>query len=561
MILYDQNYNFIGMSSENLSYLGYEDLSDFTSQHSDFANLLVNKEGFIYKFQNFSWIDFILYSGSPNKAALLKQKNGAEVEIKLSVKEVFLTTEINNNQKYYAVRIISDNFVNIASQTDPEISKKSPPKNSFNLNNLITEEGLEPSTNIVKEEFASIPSPSMQEPVSEKSEEFVLNFPSQESIEESNNFKLDLTQESETPPLSAEEKNDEAPIFQEEFKLKLSTEAFDEPILASEEESVESFLKMEESTLLKEEPAVTFDIQRQETFDASPVQEENTASGFSLKHASTPAPEVQESVNSPINLNFLQTQEPEPVAEINIEPETPLAIKETTQDANLSFLKQATRHEVQELEPMHNKEEIISQIQHDIAEIDADDDTPLTIQQETLTQNEGISDISTSMFNQNEAQDEKKSFTKTLKSLFNQPEEISNESADFMDEPSALLKKNDEITAIGTQEIPKVEETLSTLGLDKEEENDLIIEFIEDTQQNIELFKQYHQSNQETQANYTLIKIQSSAEILNLNDIINTIHSIKQATQDAQPSQLKERIECLEEDVARLALHVESETV
>ena len=101
MILYDQNYNFIGMSNETLSYLGYEDLADFTSQHSDFANLLVNKEGYIYKFGNFSWIDFVLYSGSPNKSALLKLKNGDETEIKISVKEVHLTADLNGSSKFY----------------------------------------------------------------------------------------------------------------------------------------------------------------------------------------------------------------------------------------------------------------------------------------------------------------------------------------------------------------------------------------------------------------------------------------------------------------------------
>jgi len=558
LILYDQNYNFIGMSNENLSYLGYEDLSDFTSQHSDFANLLVNKEGYIYKFQNFSWIDFILYSGSPNKAALLKQKNGDEIEIKLSVKEVFLTSEINGNQKYYSVRIISDNFVNIASKTDPEITKKSPPKNSFNLNNLITEDAIEPAQSTQHEEI-KLSIPQVEEPVAEQSNDFVLNFPSQETIEEQSVIKLDLTQEPDTTLLTATN-NVESPIFEQEFKLNLAENAFEDSLPSDTHETAtpNTFLKSEENTQTKDDAEITFDVEQHETFEAS--EHESISSGFSLKHATTPAPEVEEKVDAPINLNFLQTQEP--VLEPEEQPEPTQILKEET---NLNFLKQATRHEVKEPEPIQNKQEIISQIQHDIAEIDAYHDEATLPSNEETTNSPDTSDISASIFNKNEVKQDKKSFTKTLKSLFADSQEIQKDESDIMQEPSASLKKNDE----KVEDITKEERTeknnstlsLSTLGLDKEEENALILEFILDSQQNIQLFKQYHQSKQSVQANYALIKIQSSAEILNLNDIIDTIHSIKQASQEEKSIQIEQLIERLEEDIARLSLLVESETV
>ena len=58
MILYDDKYNFLGMSSHTLGFLGYEDIQEFISMHNDFANVFVQKEGFIYKYDNFNWIDF-----------------------------------------------------------------------------------------------------------------------------------------------------------------------------------------------------------------------------------------------------------------------------------------------------------------------------------------------------------------------------------------------------------------------------------------------------------------------------------------------------------------------
>ncbi len=556
MILYDQNYNFIGMSSENLSYLGYEDLNDFTSQHSDFANLLVNKEGYIYKFQNFSWIDFILYSGSPNKAALLKQKNGDEVEIKLSVKEVFLTSEINGNQKYYSVRIITDNFVNVASKTDPEITKKSPPKNSFNLNNLISEDAVVPEENMQQQEVP-LSTPQIEEPASEKSGDFILNFPTQESIEEEQVIRLDLSSEADETLITSKEE-DEAPIFEQEFKLNLTEETFEAPAIKDEEPS--TFLKTEESNLIKEEEEITFDVQKHDEVESPSLEAENISSGFTLKQAMSSEVETEESheevVDAPINLNFLKTAEPEQEVEVAVEPQ---AMQSVETETNLSFLKQATRHEVQESTEVMNKEEIISQIKHDIEEIDADDHL-ITQKRSDATQED--SEISAYMFNQNEVKQDKKSFTKTLKSLFADPQDSDT---DFIQEPSASLKKNDEIVPHRPNEQLVVEENSSpfqsTLGLDQEEENSLILEFIADTEQNIQLFKQYHQSNLTSQANYTLIKIQSSAEILNLNDIIDTIHSIKQALQETETINLDQLIAQLEEDVTRLSMHVESETV
>ncbi len=136
MILYDQNYNFIGVSNETVSFLGYESIQDFMAQHNDFSELLVQKEGYIYNFQNFSWLDYILYSGAPNKEAIVKLKSGEEVEIKITVKEVFLTRELEGVTKFYGVRLITDQFIKIASKVNPNI-KREQPKSNFSLNSII----------------------------------------------------------------------------------------------------------------------------------------------------------------------------------------------------------------------------------------------------------------------------------------------------------------------------------------------------------------------------------------------------------------------------------------
>jgi len=137
LILYDENYNFLAISNETVSFLGYENIDEFISLNSDFADLLVAKEGKIYKFKNFSWIDFILYSGAPNKSAIIKLKDGSEIDIKLTVKELTLTRDIDGLEKCFAVRIISDEFVKIASKVNKNM--KFEVNKNVALSNLLNE--------------------------------------------------------------------------------------------------------------------------------------------------------------------------------------------------------------------------------------------------------------------------------------------------------------------------------------------------------------------------------------------------------------------------------------
>ncbi len=105
MVLYDKNGLFLGLGNQELSLLGYEDMEDFCNYHNDFADLFVNKPGFIVKFKNFSWIDYALHSGTPSKRVLIKTKSGKELDTSLSICEIYLPKEINGSSLFYAVEI------------------------------------------------------------------------------------------------------------------------------------------------------------------------------------------------------------------------------------------------------------------------------------------------------------------------------------------------------------------------------------------------------------------------------------------------------------------------
>lgn len=107
MILYDNNFEPVGISQDILNFLGYDDMDDFRTYATDIADLFIKKSGFIHSFDDFSWIQYVLHSGAPNKSALVRLKNGKEKELKLSIKELFLFSD-DENSPYYEVDIVKN---------------------------------------------------------------------------------------------------------------------------------------------------------------------------------------------------------------------------------------------------------------------------------------------------------------------------------------------------------------------------------------------------------------------------------------------------------------------
>ncbi len=109
MILYDKSGMFLGMGTQELSLLGYEDMEEFRNYHNDIADLFINKPGYIFKFKNFSWIDYTLHSGTPNRRVLVKTKNGREVDSALQINEIFLTQDLYGAKSCFSVEFVSAN--------------------------------------------------------------------------------------------------------------------------------------------------------------------------------------------------------------------------------------------------------------------------------------------------------------------------------------------------------------------------------------------------------------------------------------------------------------------
>jgi len=139
LILYDKSGMFLGMGTQELSLLGYDDMEEFRNYHNDIADLFINKPGYIFKFKNFSWIDYTLHSGTPNRRVLIKTKNGREVDSALHIHEIFLTQELYGAKACFGVEFVSANpftkietplVVSTPLEDTPEPVETSHPKES-----------------------------------------------------------------------------------------------------------------------------------------------------------------------------------------------------------------------------------------------------------------------------------------------------------------------------------------------------------------------------------------------------------------------------------------------
>ena len=126
MILYSKSGDFLGIGKDELSFLGYEDLDEFKSIYSDVADLFINRPGYIFKFKNFSWIDYALHSGAPKKSVIIKLKTGNEVEVAIKIKELFLYNPKENEELYYSVEFVNNLSQNTTVQSDSAFIQSTP---------------------------------------------------------------------------------------------------------------------------------------------------------------------------------------------------------------------------------------------------------------------------------------------------------------------------------------------------------------------------------------------------------------------------------------------------
>lgn len=220
------------MGNQELYLLGYEDMEEFRNYHNDFADLFVNKPGFVFKFKNFSWIDYTQHSGTPNRRVLIRTKNGKEIETSLNISEIYLQKEINGSMLFFSVELMNIPFkhdlplsVNQPQYEEPTLEELNSPIISYE--NSLEEDALLPQTPPVSFEVSSLATESTF------NEDFTSSFNTTLPLaDDLNEFKI-----TDSTPSEPEDTFD--------FKLKFDHEILQESPVIIEEESLSAPLEYE----------------------------------------------------------------------------------------------------------------------------------------------------------------------------------------------------------------------------------------------------------------------------------------------------------------------------
>ncbi len=219
MILYSKNGTFLGIGQDELSALGYEDIEEFKSYFEDFSDLFVNTPGYISKFKNFSWIEYVLHSGAPNKNVILRHKNGTNFESKLLISELSLVQDIDGFSSLYCIELAtsdSPSTSGIKSSTKLSVSKEQPI-----VNNL---KGIEDSIKLDLDNDMQID--SANEETDDYTTQDFNNLQIQDYKEEESNLQLDIPEEEQIHlKISHDEQKQKVDIFEkDDFQIKIEEE-------------------------------------------------------------------------------------------------------------------------------------------------------------------------------------------------------------------------------------------------------------------------------------------------------------------------------------------------
>jgi len=157
LVFYDEYNNFLGADKESLEFFNCKDIYDFNENIGDIANLFVKKEGYIYKFENYNWIDFVNYSEESIKKVLISI-NGDVSEVDIKINEIFPIININNSSVIYgiefknAIKVEDDkSFKTTNSSTKKSLEEPSSTQSNITIDIDKNSKSIEIDDNFYKE--------------------------------------------------------------------------------------------------------------------------------------------------------------------------------------------------------------------------------------------------------------------------------------------------------------------------------------------------------------------------------------------------------------------------
>ncbi|WP_456390832.1 hypothetical protein [Hydrogenimonas sp.] len=165
MLIYKNDGTLSFISQKTLKLAGYDDISQFLDEYSDFSELFIKKPGYIYNFKNFSWISFLKNANNmEQKRVLIGTRDNATYECSLELELLFpVDSEEGIPEYYYQIEFKNLKLVEGTAAQDFEISAE---------NHDYGDIDLYPEAPGVVEEEISLSSIGMEEKKTEESVDF-----------------------------------------------------------------------------------------------------------------------------------------------------------------------------------------------------------------------------------------------------------------------------------------------------------------------------------------------------------------------------------------------------
>ncbi|WP_456485571.1 hypothetical protein [Hydrogenimonas sp.] len=165
MLIYKNDGTLSFISQKTLKLAGYDDISQFLDEYSDFSELFIKKPGYIYNFKNFSWISFLKNANNmEQKRVLIGTRDNATYECSLELELLFpVDSEMGIPEYYYQIEFKNLKLVEGTAAQDFEISAE---------NHDYSDIDLYPEAPGVVEEEISLSGIGMEEKKTEESVDF-----------------------------------------------------------------------------------------------------------------------------------------------------------------------------------------------------------------------------------------------------------------------------------------------------------------------------------------------------------------------------------------------------
>ncbi|WP_456452929.1 Hpt domain-containing protein [Hydrogenimonas sp.] len=101
MLIYKNDGKLHCISKKALKLAGFNDVAQFLDEHSDYSELFVKKPGYIYKFENFSWLSFLRNANPDQKKVLIATRDDATYECELELELVYPVEFDENTPEFF----------------------------------------------------------------------------------------------------------------------------------------------------------------------------------------------------------------------------------------------------------------------------------------------------------------------------------------------------------------------------------------------------------------------------------------------------------------------------